>query len=786
MAQHEPTTPRYCPRCGQGTDVEICPDDGSPTFLRALRSAETRMLAVGDVISGRYRIEGILGQGGFGAVFAAEHLMTGQPVAVKVMIGDFGVAAEDLVQRFLQEARITASLSHPNTVRIYDFGQTKTGVLFMAMEQLRGPTLEARLHAATIAGTALSETETIAIGVQVLRSLTEAHSAGLVHRDLKPGNLILVQMVGEPDIVKVLDFGIARPRDSVLTQTGTALGTPTFMSPEQARSEVPDGRSDLYSLGCILFACVAGEPPFVGDSTMSVLLAHQLHALPNLRDVARVPVSEAFVQCIERATAKKVGGRFADAVAMREALEAIVVAPTPPAPAGDDVWAPTMESDVIGVSLAARTLAGDGIARLVSSQTLAADGVAAPGLVGLETTNALPSDVQLPDDTGDETVLNDIIEAAAPQPTPTMRSHPARPRSSAQVPTLATPSALRTVGRATGNRPAARPAAPTTGKHADRPRGQTASQQLRARKQGGGPQSKAQNQGAPLRGRPASAPQAVATQARAPQAQRTQAQPTHAHATPSGGRSAGNTSSANAASASRDFGDDLTPAPAVLPSTRTSAPKPPVAALVSAVVLAAIVLGVGGWWALRKDGDSARPPAAAAVVTAPTQAKESPADMHPTHDTAAKGTAAKHGDQPRTDDPTAPEPGVHAAGTVAPTAPDPVGAAQLAAQPATGKPTAAEPAAAEPAAAEPAAAEPAAAEPAAAKTASAPKSQPKAAAQDHGGAKPTHKGHDTSASKKPSRVKAAKAPIKARVPAKKKAKAKKPKAPARDKAFDLL
>lgn len=335
---------RYCPRCGADSDADRCPHDGTPTFVRATQDAGTGAFKEGEVIGGRYRVTGILGSGGFGAVFAAEHIATGQAAAVKVMSAEHGALPQDAIQRFQQEARVTSALNHPNTVRIYDFGQTENGVLFMAMERLRGPTLEARLEEAVAQGTALSEAETVNIGIQVLRSLTEAHAAGLVHRDLKPANLILAELVGEPSIVKVLDFGIARTHDSSLTAAGTALGTPHFMSPEQGLGLVPDGRADLYALGCILFACVVGEPPFDDPNPIAVLVQHQTDPLPDLRGRAKVPVSDAFIEVVRRATSKVREDRYANAPAMREALEAVLAArPT----AEDEYGAPTLESNVI-------------------------------------------------------------------------------------------------------------------------------------------------------------------------------------------------------------------------------------------------------------------------------------------------------------------------------------------------------------------------------------------------------------------------------------------------------
>lgn len=393
--------------CGKEMAAELCPADGTPTFLRAVRQSGATSLAIGDLVGGRYRVKGILGQGGFGAVFAAEHVMTGQAAAVKVMVGDGEELDPDVVQRFLQEARITASLSHPNTVRIYDFGQTEAGVLFMAMEHLRGPTLDGRLKAAAAEGKALSEREAATIGIHVLRSLTEAHAAGLVHRDLKPANLILVQMIGEPQLVKVLDFGIARIHGSALTQAGTALGTPTYMSPEQARAEVPDGRSDLYALGCILFACVTGHPPFADSNPMAVLLAHQLTPLPDLRTQAKVAVSDAFIAVVQRATAKSAADRFSSAMAMREALEAVLAAPQV-APV-DVAWQSTLEGDVVEASASAPAHSDDE----AWLSTLEADVIDVPP--------AVPS----PDDADSrQTLESDVIQLPARQRGPSQVSAP--------------------------------------------------------------------------------------------------------------------------------------------------------------------------------------------------------------------------------------------------------------------------------------------------------------------------------------------------------------------------
>ena len=313
---------RYCPTCGLPTTLAHCPADGAATFQRDT-GAMTGELRTGDVIGGRYRVTGILGRGGFGAVFATEHTATGQAAAVKVLSSDTALVGSEGVQRFLREARVTASLKHPNTIRVYDFGQTDRGVFFMAMELLKGPTLERVIDRLANLGSAMSEAQALDIALPILRSLTEAHAAGLVHRDLKPANLILAEVVGEPPVVKILDFGIARNHDSSLTSVGTALGTPTYMSPEQGRGGKLDGRSDLYSVGCILHNCVTGSPPFEDANPMLLIMQHQLRPPPDLRECAKVPVSDAFIAAVTRAMAKTPQERFADAIAMRAALDAV-------------------------------------------------------------------------------------------------------------------------------------------------------------------------------------------------------------------------------------------------------------------------------------------------------------------------------------------------------------------------------------------------------------------------------------------------------------------------------
>jgi len=278
----------------------------------------------GDIIGGRFRITGTVGRGAMGAVYGGEHVETGQRVAVKCML----VAdeeGEEFVRRFSQEARVMAGLKSPNTIRIYDFGRAADGALYMAMELLTGTPLDKHIRELQRKGETMDERSVLEIGVQILRSLGEAHNQGLVHRDMKPGNVFLTDDGSGEVLVKVLDFGIARVADSSLTNAGKVLGTPTYMSPEQWEGERIDARSDLYSVGCILYCCATGQPPYqAGENMLSLMKKHCCDPIPDPREIAKGELSDGFVQVMQSAMAKTAGDRFADARAMREALQAVL------------------------------------------------------------------------------------------------------------------------------------------------------------------------------------------------------------------------------------------------------------------------------------------------------------------------------------------------------------------------------------------------------------------------------------------------------------------------------
>ncbi len=273
---------------------------------------------------------GLLGRGGYGSVYSAEHTGTGQAMALKMMGVDASTTEDDVVARFYREARITAGLTDVHTVRVFDVGQVENGPLYMAMEMLRGPNLFVVLRRLEKAGRRLTQQESIALALPILQSLAEAHAAGLVHRDLKPANIIIATMGDNHSVVKVLDFGIAHTQDSELTSEGQALGTPAYMSPEQVRGREVDGRADLYSLGVILYRCLAGKPPFDADDSFALAFMHVNEDVPPLRPACEPGVTDGMVAVVERSLAKSADDRFQTANEMYAALQEVAAATPAP------------------------------------------------------------------------------------------------------------------------------------------------------------------------------------------------------------------------------------------------------------------------------------------------------------------------------------------------------------------------------------------------------------------------------------------------------------------------
>lgn len=254
------------------------------------RTAET--LASG-LFAERYDIVRLLGEGGMGSVYEARDRVRGRRVALKLVSphqtraagGTNATNADDATARFQREMRITASLEHPNTVRLYDFGVYENRP-YLTMELVQGTSLSAAMRSPTSqAGVAFSLDRAILLCAQIARALSAAHAKNIVHRDLKPDNIMLIRKPRNREIAKVLDFGVATitgAEGNQLTRAGMIVGTPAYMPPEQVLGRAVDARSDLYALGLILFELVAGRRPFPQQSAMPLMLAHVRNDAPRL------------------------------------------------------------------------------------------------------------------------------------------------------------------------------------------------------------------------------------------------------------------------------------------------------------------------------------------------------------------------------------------------------------------------------------------------------------------------------------------------------------------------
>ena len=292
---------RICPVCSHefGEEHRTCPNDGIALVNLDTGADERGESLVGQVVGGRYRLEKVVGRGGMGTVYASRHVVVGKAFAIKVLRPGVERSTE-VLQRFIREAQAANAVRSRHICEMVDFGQLETGAFYVVMELLEGASLTRALRDRT-----LDQAELRRVFVQIAETLERAHRAGIVHRDLKPDNVILVEDEGDPHFVKLVDFGIAKMMQadaSHLTETGIILGTPYYMSPEQARGDAIDARSDIYALGVMMYRAFTGKLPFVADTAMGVLTRHLIEApvLPSRISEIDPVVERVILRCMEK------------------------------------------------------------------------------------------------------------------------------------------------------------------------------------------------------------------------------------------------------------------------------------------------------------------------------------------------------------------------------------------------------------------------------------------------------------------------------------------------------
>ena len=319
---------------------------------------------IGQVLDGRYLLSAHLATGGMGAVFRAQHVYMRKDLAIKVLRPDLSVSS-DLVERFRREAEIIAALEHENIVRVTDFGRSPEGYLFLVMELLEGESLFERLRREG----ALPPMASVEILWQVCAALEAAHARGVVHRDLKPENVFLARAPDGREVAKILDFGIAKigdPTSASSTAAGMVVGTPEYLSPEQALGGEVDTRADLYSVGLIAWRTLVGRHPFKAADPRALLMMQATQAVPPLTE-ARPELAEfpALVAAVARACEKEVSQRYQSAGQMKLDLAAALpgfVPPTGPTPVP-----PGSATRPRGATPSPRTSLPPGVAPLVGS-----------------------------------------------------------------------------------------------------------------------------------------------------------------------------------------------------------------------------------------------------------------------------------------------------------------------------------------------------------------------------------------------------------------------------------
>ena len=312
---------RICTQCGLRGDDVICPDCGVELETIREQTSFPGRLWPGHLIRDQYDVGALVGVGGMGAVYRGRHRITRQDVGIKVLWSDLAENTAE-VRRFTREARAASVLTHPNTVRVYDFGRDDhSGAIFMIMEFLEGQKLSDTLRESPV----MEPERAVTILAQVCKSLEEAHRKGIVHRDLKPDNIFLQDVPGERDFVKVLDFGLAKfvtgdvERDS-LTRSGYVVGSPEYMAPEQAIGSDVGPAADIYAAGIMLYEMLSGDLPFDAETTAQVLRKHIMESPPKLPNLPGAQITPALERVVMRCLAKDPADRPPSADALRSLL----------------------------------------------------------------------------------------------------------------------------------------------------------------------------------------------------------------------------------------------------------------------------------------------------------------------------------------------------------------------------------------------------------------------------------------------------------------------------------
>ncbi|MEZ4364539.1 MAG: serine/threonine-protein kinase [Kofleriaceae bacterium] len=314
-----PTAPRRAPSQPAPEPAAKADLGHSPTLTQAAAKkpdppAESiSELRPGAVLANRYRVQRLLGRGGMGAVYLCDDEVLGELVALKVISSAWATDQAAMIERFKREAQAARRVSSPNVIRIHDLGEASGRFLYLSMEYFPGRTMSQVMAQRGLVP--LKDCHDY-LG-QICDGLAAAHDVGVIHRDLKPGNVL----IGERGAVKIIDFGLAKATAvEGMTATGALLGTPHYMAPEQIRGKNVDARADVYALGALAFHLLTGRPPFGGDNAIAVGFAHLTEAPPTVRSL-RPEVPEALDEMIGRALAKDPATRPGDARAFRAAID---------------------------------------------------------------------------------------------------------------------------------------------------------------------------------------------------------------------------------------------------------------------------------------------------------------------------------------------------------------------------------------------------------------------------------------------------------------------------------